>query len=139
MPLSNCRRCGTLFSAGSIHFCPECIKKEDESLREASDWIRDNPGRTINDLSEGTGIKLRQILKWVRQKRITLGDKIDASLCKRCGELVFSEVLCDRCKLSLSHDINQEIRIIKESSLSAGGDEPKGMHYKRSERGRRRG
>ena len=135
MSLSNCKRCGTLFSRLNQPICPECLKKEDELLVQAHEWLRENPGKTINVMSETLEIDRRQILTWVRQKRISLGDKSDALICKRCGDVVFSGTLCDRCKLSLSHDVGQGIRSIKESAPLE--EERKGMHYRREERGKR--
>jgi len=138
MSLSNCKRCGNLFSRVSQPVCPECIRKEDKQLEQANGWMRDNPGQTINALSEATGIELPHILKWVRQKRITLADKSCVVICKRCGEAVFSGTLCDRCKLSLSHDLSQEIKAIKESEPSDIKEENQGMYYKREDREKRR-
>ena len=138
MSLSNCKRCGNLFSRVSQPVCPECIRKEDKQLEQANDWMRDNPGQTINALSEATGIELPNILKWVRQKRITLADKSCVVLCKRCGEVVFNGTLCDRCKLSLSHDLSQGIKAIKESKPSDIEEENQGMYYTSEDREKRR-
>ena len=136
MSLSNCKRCGTLFSRINQPICPKCLKKEDELLVQAHEWLRDNPGKTINVMSEALEINKHQILTWIRQKRITMGDKNEVLICKRCAEGVPDGTLCDRCKLLLSHDVSQGIKAIKESALPLEV-ERKGMHYRRAERVKR--
>jgi predicted amidophosphoribosyltransferase len=84
-------------------------------------------------MSEALEIDRNQILAWIRQKLIILSDKNDALICKRCGEPVSGGTLCDRCKLLLSHDVDQGIKAIKESMPSPLA-ERKGMHYTREER-----
>lgn len=137
MALSNCKRCGSVFSRVNRPICPDCIKKEDAMLDQATQWVRENPGRTINAMSEDTGIEKRLILQWVRQKLITLSEKTDGLVCKRCGEEVSSGTLCDRCKLVLSHDVGRGIKAIKESKPSSPEQENKGMHYHRSDKDRK--
>lgn len=135
MALSNCTDCGKIFSRTERPTCPECARKEEDLLLQATEWLRDNQGQTITSMSEALGISSRLILEWVRQKRITLSDKSDGIPCKRCGELVFSGLLCNRCKIALSHDFQQGLKVIKESEpLSACEEEKKGMHYTREDR-----
>ena len=132
MALSNCKRCGAIFSRVQEPLCASCIREEEASLEQANDWLRKHPGQTINALSDDTGIGRRQILVWIRQKRITLTDKVALLYCKRCDEVIFSGTLCDRCKLSLTHDVGQQLTAIKESSSIE--EEYKGMHYRPEDR-----
>lgn len=136
MSLSNCKKCGALFSRVNQPHCIQCIREEEALLGLANDWLRENPGQTINAMSDATGIDRRQILNWVRQKRITLTDEVATLYCKRCDEVIFSGTLCDRCKLSLAHDVSQEIMAIKESSNFLE-ERYKGMHYRPEDREKR--
>ncbi len=138
MALSNCKKCGTLFSRVKQPICPACIKKEEAQLETASQWLRENPGETVQTLSNATNIEKTQILKWAREKRIMISEDVDGGICKRCGKEVSNGPLCDRCKLSLSHDVGQGIKAIKES-MPPPGSEKRGMHYNREsrEKGRR--
>jgi hypothetical protein len=114
------------------------VKQDEELLLQATEWLRDNSGKTINVMSEELSINKRLILDWVRQKRITLSDKEDGVPCKRCGDLVYDRILCDRCKIALSHDVAQGLKVIKESNPEDEGLK-QGMHYSRQERGGKRG
>jgi len=132
MALSNCVRCGSLFSKMSRPICPGCVRKEDAQLEEANQWLRDNPGKTISALSDSTGISRHQILKWVRQKRVLLADKSEVMPCKRCGDIIWSGIFCDRCKLDLAHSVGEGIRVIREGMSQE--EVRKGMHYRPGER-----
>ncbi len=137
MSLSNCKDCGKIFSRGDKPICSKCVRKDEELLLQANEWLRENNGKTIHVMSDTLGINKRQILDWVRQKRITLTDKNDGIPCKRCGEQVFSGILCDRCKIALAHDVSQGLRAIKESEPLPEEEEKKGMHYSREDREKR--
>ncbi len=133
MALSNCKRCGAIFSRVQRPLCTSCIREEEASLEQANDWLRKYPGQTINALSDDTGIGRGQILVWIRQKRITLTGEVAIILyCKRCDEVIFSGTLCNRCKLSITHDVSQQLTAIKESSSVE--EEYKGMHYRPEDR-----
>ena len=107
-------------------------------LLQATEWLRENQGQTITAMNEALGISSRLILGWVRQKRITLSDKGDAIPCKKCGEPVLGGLLCNRCKIALSHDLQQGLKVIKESaSSSASEEEKRGMHYSCEDREKR--
>ena len=135
MSLSNCVGCGKIFSRADRPICLECTGKEEDLLLQATEWLRENPGQTITAMNQALGISSRLILEWVRQKRITLSDKGGVISCKRCCEPVSGGLLCNRCKIALSHDLKQGIKVIKESaSSSACEEEKKGMHYIREER-----
>ena len=138
MSLSNCKGCGKIFSKTDKARCLDCLKQEEELLLQATQWLRDNSGKTINVMSEELSINKRLILDWVRQKRITLTDKDDGLPCKRCGEMIYDGILCDRCKIALSHDVAQGLKVIKESD-PATEDVKKGMHYIREDRAGKRG
>lgn len=135
MALSNCARCGSLFSKINRPICPECVRKEDAQLEEANQWLRDNPGKTISALSDSTGISRHQILKWVRQKRVLLADKSASIPCKRCSDISCRATFCDRCKLDLAYSVGEGIRVIKEEMSQKKVRE--GMHYRPGERGKR--
>jgi len=136
MSLSNCKRCGAVFSRVNQPLCPPCIREEDELLERASEWLRENPGRTIHAMSEATGIEKQLILGWARQRRIILAENIGILACKRCRETVPRGTLCDRCKLLLSYAVGEEIKAIKENAPPPE-KEKQGMHYHREDRERK--
>jgi predicted amidophosphoribosyltransferase len=133
MALGNCKRCGSLYSRVNESVCPKCIREEEEQLERVNQWLRAHPGQNVSALSEATGIDKTQILQWARQKWITLSEKIDGMECKRCGDPVAAGTLCSRCKLSLAHDVDRELKGMPEHAEK----ERRGMHYHRKDREKR--
>jgi len=134
MPLSNCIRCGSVFSRTSKPICPPCIRKEEADFEKAVEWLRDNPNMTVNALSEGTGIHKSDILRWIRQKRIIMADASQLMNCKKCGEPISTGTFCDHCKLELVQDVNEGLKTIRKEQSSDPISKRKGMHYGPEER-----
>ena len=135
MPLSNCTRCGSVFSRTSKPICSACIRKEEADFEKAVEWLRDNPSLTVHALSKGTGIHKSHILRWIRQKRIIMADASGLVKCKKCGAPISTGNFCDHCKLELVQDVNEGLKTIRKEQVS---EEPipqrKGMHYGPGER-----
>jgi flagellar operon protein (TIGR03826 family) len=134
MPLSNCKRCGSVFARTNKSICPKCFEKEEEDFKRAVDWLRENPGRTIQKLSDETGIKQSLVLQWIREKRITIGQASGLLCCNKCGVPIQSGNYCDHCKLGLSQAVQDGLKTIQEEQLSASQKAARGMHYRPEER-----
>ena len=134
MPLSNCTRCGSVFSRDKNPICSECIKKEEAEFEKTVEWLRENPNLTIRALSEEAGVDERHILRWIRQKRMRMAEASELVKCKKCGEPISSGTFCDRCKLGLVQDVNEGIKAMLNEKRSEVSPERKGMHYGPEER-----
>ncbi|GAB4347795.1 MAG: hypothetical protein Kow0099_30060 [Candidatus Abyssubacteria bacterium] len=128
MPLINCIRCGSLFSATTSSVCPACVKLEEDEFTRAVAWLRENPGKTITALAEATGIERTRILTWIRQNRLRFMQHSEYVLCKKCGTPITSGNFCDRCKLELTHEVKQNIDEI-EREKKPSHRRRDGMHY----------
>ena len=95
----------------------------------AYEWLRENPGQTIESLSKETGVDKRDILRWVREKRLVLAEASEAVRCRKCGKPVRSGNFCNSCEKALSRQVTDGIKAAswqKEAEPSSGW---KGMHY----------
>ncbi len=140
MPLTNCIRCGSVFSRVNKLICPECIRKEETDFEKAVEWLRDNPKQTIQALSEATGIEKRDILRWIREKRIVMTDSAGSVTCRKCGAPISGGNFCDRCKLGLAQEVSDNLKAIEEEKRlrhpMEEKEKKKGFHYRPLERGR---
>ena len=137
MPLSNCKRCGSLFSRTTDPVCPECIKKEEVDFEKAVAWLRENPGKTIQTLSEETGIDQQYILRWIRSKRITVSEGGGGLVkCKKCGATIPTGNYCDHCRLGLSLKVDEGLRAMEKEKQSPP-KQKHGMHYRPFDRERK--
>jgi len=134
MPLSNCTRCGSVFSRTSSPICPACIRKEEADFEKAVEWLRDNPNLNVRALSEGAGIDESYILRWIRQKRIRMAEASELVKCKKCGAPISTGTFCDHCKLGLVQEVNEGIKAVQKQKPAEPLPERKGMHYRPEER-----
>jgi predicted amidophosphoribosyltransferase len=138
MPLTNCTRCGSVFSRINKLICPECIRKEEADFEKAVEWLRDNPKHNVQALSEATGIEKRDILRWIREKRIVMMDSSGSVTCRKCGVPISAGNFCDHCKLGLTQEVSENLKAIDEEKKlrHPTGEKEKGFHYRPLERGR---
>ncbi|MBI5115377.1 hypothetical protein HZA56_02785 [Candidatus Poribacteria bacterium] len=134
MPLGNCLKCGTVFSRTNNPLCPQCAQKEEADFQAAVRWLRDNPGRNVTTLSKATNIEEADILRWIRQKRLSMKEVSESVKCNSCGKPITTGTLCDRCKLRMSQEVNEELKTLKSQIEKENMAQRRGMHYRPDER-----
>ncbi|MGU3471509.1 TIGR03826 family flagellar region protein [Paenibacillus sp. D51F] len=115
--LDNCPRCGRLFAKNFRDVCPQCIRDIDHEYELCSDYLRKNRGTAINELSDMTGVSIRQITKFIKDGRISLMDAPNLSYpCESCGILIREDHMCDSCRARLKNDVRR-MKSAEEESL----------------------
>lgn len=102
----NCEKCGRIFQTiGSITICSRCRETDDEMFKVVREYIYDNPGATVPEVSEATDVPEKKILKFLRDGR--LETKGDAMLieCEKCGTPIASGRYCDSCNKELTNGL----------------------------------
>jgi hypothetical protein len=61
MPISNCKRCGRIYSKHLSDVCRECLTEEQDKISRLSKFISDHPGMFIEALSEKFSIPVKEI------------------------------------------------------------------------------
>lgn len=109
--VANCPRCGRLFQKGMHNVCGACVKEEEDQFNACVTYIKDNRNCTINELSNETGVTIRQITKFIKDGRIFISDNPNMGYpCDSCGEIIRSGKLCSAC----SNRITQGIQKLQE-------------------------
>jgi flagellar operon protein (TIGR03826 family) len=104
--LANCPRCGRVFAKGIKDVCPVCIQEIEKEYQKCAEYLREHRGTTIYELSEQTGVSIRQITRFIREGRISLVDAPNLGYpCETCGELIREGSLCAACRKRLTRDI----------------------------------
>jgi len=116
MNLANCPRCGKLFAKGIKEVCPACLRDIDKEYELCANYLRKNRGAAITELSEETGVTIKQITKFIREGRISMMDAPNLSYpCESCGVLISTNHLCDNCRARL---VNASKNLFHESAPS---------------------
>ena len=87
MNIRNCRMCGHIFNYVAGPFlCPHCREKMEAKFQEVKEYIRNNPGVSIQDVSENCDVEPSQIQQWLREERLELTEGSSILLnCEKCG------------------------------------------------------
>lgn len=119
--IRNCPRCGKIFSYLGRPICNQCIEKEENEFKVVKDYVYDNPGATISEVSQETGVTVEKIMRFLREERLEIKAENSNLIleCERCGRAINSGRFCENCKGS----INKEFR--REFGLDRKEPEPK--------------
>ncbi len=129
MNIRNCPKCKKAFAFVSSPICPTCEKEENESFERLVEYLKENEGKTIEEVSEATGVSTKKIFKYLKEGRIEATGNFKGSLkCEKCGVDINVGKYCESCALAVEDTINGMFN--KPSILNAKRGGPK-MHSRR--------
>lgn len=103
--VANCPRCGKLFAKNFRDICPACVKEIDRQYEACVKYLRENRGCTIQELSDETGVPFRQIVKFIREGRISIMNAPNIFYpCEICGTQIRENTICENCRQRLAKD-----------------------------------
>lgn len=115
MNIDNCPRCGKLYAVNIRELCPNCMQDIEKAYEVCVQYLRDNKGANIQELSEATEVSIRQITKFIREGRISIANAPNMMYpCEVCGTLIREGHMCDYCRVRLRKEL-------EGSSHSANG------------------
>jgi flagellar operon protein (TIGR03826 family) len=104
--VANCPRCGRVFVKGIQEICPNCLKEIELQFDKCSKYLRENRGSILKDLSEATEVPIRQIIKFIREGRISIKNLPNMGYpCESCGNDIREGQICDSCRSKLAKDM----------------------------------
>ncbi len=133
MDVRTCKKCGKLFQYSGIGevFCPVCKQKDEEDFEKVKKYINDNPGTSIEKVSEETEVSVKLITKWLREERLIITKGATLLKCEKCGKPIAAGKLCDTCKQNLAKGFIESGLGAKKIQTPPPKDKPqdKGMHF----------
>ncbi|MGW7159322.1 TIGR03826 family flagellar region protein [Paenibacillus taichungensis] len=106
MNLGNCPRCGRLYALNFRDVCSNCIKEIEQEYQTCVDYLRENKGTNIQELSDATEISIKQITRFIREGRISIENAPNMMYpCEVCGTLIREGHMCDSCRSRLTKDL----------------------------------
>ena len=130
MALANCERCNGIFNRVSTPLCPSCIEQEEQDLQTVNTALREQPGQTVEELAQSTGVSKRTILRLIKCERIASDATLAGVKCGKCGApaISLSTRLCQRCAAEMSRAAARACSDTAKTSNGApasnGADEP---------------
>lgn len=128
MNLDNCPRCGKLFAKNFRDVCPTCIREIDKEYELCANYLREFRGSTIGEVSDQTGVSIKQITKFIREGRISMMNAPNLSYpCESCGSLIRENHICDTCRHRLEKDKKQMINDLAKKEAAKGAGAYRGL------------
>jgi len=131
--LDNCTRCDGLFLRGLRDVCPKCYADIEKDYEVVSKFLRkrENKGSTVAQVSEATGVSTKQIIRFIKEGRISTVDSPNLGIpCDNCGTLIRSGTLCDSCAKSLQREITQQMDVVNRLAQEEKSRNNVGYHSK---------
>jgi len=87
--------------------CQPCIKELEHEYEICVDYLRENKGTNIQELSDATGISIKEITRFIREGRISIANAPNMMYpCEVCGTLIRDGHMCDSCRSRLRKDLS---------------------------------
>lgn len=104
MNVRNCRGCGRIFNyVSGPMLCQVCREGLEAKFQEVKEFIRENPGVSIQEVSETCDVPVSQIQQWLREERLEVTENSAIFLnCEGCGAPIRSGKYCEKCKYSMT-------------------------------------
>jgi hypothetical protein len=87
------------------------------------DYLRENKGANIQELSDATEVSIKTITKFIREGRISIENAPNMMYpCEVCGTLIREGHMCDSCRTRLTKDLAGAAREVgqKENNQVGG-------------------
>ncbi len=129
MDLRNCIKCSRVFAYKGSDVCSRCAGSDEDDFKKVKDYLYDNPGATIIEVSEETGVDEKRILRYLRESRIEIREADNLLLdCERCGTPIRSGRFCDTCVVTMQKEFSSVIKPKEEKKIKDPGKQSSKMH-----------
>ncbi len=107
MNVRNCRKCGRIFNyVVGIPICPACKEKLEQKFQEVKDYIRENKGANIPEISQACEVETTQLHQWIREERLVFSDDSPVGInCEKCGAMIRTGRFCEKCKNTMVNNL----------------------------------
>ncbi len=111
MEVRNCKQCGRMFNyIGGLPLCPKCKDALEDKFAQVKEYVRDNPGATIQEVSEENTVSTQQIRQWIREERLEFSKDSPVGIeCEVCGASIRTGRYCEACKKGVADGFRQSI------------------------------
>jgi len=128
--LKNCRSCGRMFSSKEgQEFCSKCRLEVEDHFKIVREFVYDNPGSTVKQVEDGTGVPREEILEYLREEKLELKQESTALHCQRCGKAIKSGRMCTTCAHELKKGFSKAFEADQKDDNKKNGKN-KGWHSK---------
>ena len=121
MEVKTCKNCRRLFNylTGPM-LCAACKEKLEDDFVEVKEFIRKNPGVTMQHVADNCDVSINQLKEWVREERLQFSTSSGSGIvCDKCGSPIPTGRFCEFCKKEMAQNLARGL------TPAAGKEEPK--------------
>lgn len=112
MNVRNCSRCGKIYVYDGFSICNKCRQDDEKDFQKVKEYLHENPGANIIEVSEATEVESRKIIEFLKEGRLEIGDENNIVLtCERCDKPIRTGRFCDRCSVEMEKEFGEAIKI----------------------------
>lgn len=128
MNVRNCKSCGRIFNyLSGPPICPICREKLEEKFQEVKEFVRQNKGVGIQEVSDACEVDVKQIRQWLREERLELSSDSAAYLnCESCGAPIRSGRFCEKCTGEMTRSLNDVLKANRTANAKPEKNDPEG-------------
>lgn len=114
--LRNCSKCGRLFGYVGKPICSYCSEEEEDEFGKVKEYLYDNPGSTVFEVSEATGVGTDKIMRFLKEERLQVSSENPNMLleCEKCSRPIGTGRFCQSCKNDLHTSMRKEFGLDKK-------------------------
>ena len=111
MEIRSCLNCERAFAYDDNDLCPKCRHGDDPDFKIVKEYLYDNPGADIKQVSKDTEVAIKKILMYLKEGRIVIqeGSENTALACERCSKAINMGRFCDSCIAKMQKEFSGAI------------------------------
>lgn len=110
MNIKNCTRCGKIYNYDGFKICYNCRKGDEQDFVKIKEYLNENPGANISDVSEATEVDTKKIIEFLKEGRVEIAEGGNLILeCEKCGVSIRTGRFCDKCTSGLQRELGQVV------------------------------
>ncbi len=122
-----CKKCKKMFhNISDVLICPQCMEKLEEDYKRVREYLDDNPRATKHEIAKACQVEAGQIEQWFREGKFqyVVGTSVRIP-CEKCGAMISSGNLCEKCAKNKEEIIQDLSARLKESKKAKEAEESK--------------
>jgi len=95
------------------------METEEDEFKVVKEYIYDNPGATISEVSQETEVSVEKIMRFLREERLEIKSENSNLVlgCERCGRSINSGRFCENCKGQITEGLKREFGLEKKEPV----------------------
>ncbi len=114
MKTIRCPRCKRFYEYEGLPptCCATCSGRESNEYYIVREYVKENKGATIQEVSQALGVPHAKIIQYLREERLEISKGSASFLrCMNCGRVITTGIRCEDCKKRYGYEMPSSIKL----------------------------